>query len=390
MSNDVFISYSRRNKAFVQKLNQALADKERQVWVDWDDIPLTSDWWAEIQEGIEGADSFVFIISPDSIASKVCGQELDHAIACNKRIIPVVYRDCDNVHASLGHINWLFFRDTDDFDTALTGLLTAIDTDLDWVKAHTRLTVRAIEWDKKERNASYLLRGDDLTDAEKMLSEVDKKPRLTPSQSQYILASRGAQEAERRQELEAARQLAHETQARLEAEERRSQEQAEAAAKLRQRARIIIGALAAFIVVGLAALFLMIRTGDLVVRQDSLIQSVIDSDDPITTEQFCWFGALNGVPDDVLPACDKAVELEPTESSAYESRGLALALLGDYEQAIEDFHRAIEAEQAMDNDEDLIAQWDYYIEALQAGQDPFDDELLAELRRDNIYDFQEE
>ena len=109
MINDVFISYSRRDKTFAQKLNRALAEKNRQVWVDWDDIPLTADWWAEIQEGIEGADSFVFIISPDSVASKVCNQELDHAIACHKRIIPVVYRDSDNVPASLSHINWIFF-----------------------------------------------------------------------------------------------------------------------------------------------------------------------------------------------------------------------------------------------------------------------------------------
>ena len=390
MTNDVFISYSRRDKDFVQKLNQALAEKERQVWVDWDDIPLTADWWAEIQAGIEGADSFIFIISPDSIASKVCGQELDHAIACNKRIIPVVYRDCDNVHKSLSHINWLFFRDSDNFDTALEGLLVAIDTDLDWVKAHTRLMVRAIEWDKKERNESYLLRGDDLAEAEKMLGKVDKRPRLTLLQSQYILSSRRKQEADRQHELAAARQLAQETQARLETEELRSKEQAEAAAKLQQRARIIIGALAAFIVVGLVALFLMLRTGDLVVRQDSLIQSVIDSDDSVTNEQFCWFGTLNGVPEDVLPACDKAVELEPDYSTVYESRGLALALLGDYEQATEDFRRAIQAERAMDNDEELIAEWEHYIEALQAGQDPFDDDLLAEFRRDNIPNYQDQ
>ncbi|MCB9101566.1 MAG: TIR domain-containing protein [Anaerolineales bacterium] len=390
MSNDVFISYSRRNKTFVQKLNQALVEKERQVWVDWDDIPLTADWWAEIQAGIEGAHSFVFIISPDSVASKVCGQELDHAIACNKRIIPVVYRNADSVPDSLSHINWLFFRDSDGFDTALKSLLEAIDTDLDWIKAHTRLTVRAQEWVKKDHNESYLLRGDDLAEAEKLLGKVDKKPRLTLLQSQYILNSRRQQEADRQRELEAAQRLAQETQARLEAEEMRSKEQAEAAAKLRQRAKMIIGALAAFIVVGLAALFLMIRTGDLVVRQDSLIQSIIDSEDAVTNEQFCWFGTLNGVPGDVLPACDKAIELDPKYSSVYESRGLALALLGNYELAIKDFQKAIEVERVTDNDEDLVNEWDYYIEQLQNGQDPFDDDLLAEFRRDNIPNFQEE
>ena len=76
---DVFISYSRKDKAFVQVLNQALANSKYDAWVDWEDIPLTADWWEEIKAGIEGADTFIFVISPDSIASKVCGQEIDHA-----------------------------------------------------------------------------------------------------------------------------------------------------------------------------------------------------------------------------------------------------------------------------------------------------------------------
>jgi TIR domain len=45
---DVFISYSRKDKAFVQQLFQALRDNKRDVWVDWEDIPLASEWLTEI------------------------------------------------------------------------------------------------------------------------------------------------------------------------------------------------------------------------------------------------------------------------------------------------------------------------------------------------------
>jgi len=38
---DVFISYSRKNKAFVHVLNQALADSKNDAWVDWVNIPIT-------------------------------------------------------------------------------------------------------------------------------------------------------------------------------------------------------------------------------------------------------------------------------------------------------------------------------------------------------------
>ena len=105
---DVFISYSRKDKAFVQVLNQALANSKYDAWVDWENIPLTADWWEEIKAGIEGADTFIFVISPDSIASKVCGQEIDHAVENNKRLLPIVYRegfDMSLVRPALGKHN---------------------------------------------------------------------------------------------------------------------------------------------------------------------------------------------------------------------------------------------------------------------------------------------
>ena len=63
---DVFISYSRRDTDFVRRLHEALNARGRDTWVDWEDIPLTAEWWEEIKTGIEATDSFVFIISPDS------------------------------------------------------------------------------------------------------------------------------------------------------------------------------------------------------------------------------------------------------------------------------------------------------------------------------------
>jgi CRP-like cAMP-binding protein len=70
----VFISYSRRDKPFVLKLNEALSEYGIDTWVDWENIPLTADWWNEIQLGIENADAFAFVISPDSLTSEVCGR----------------------------------------------------------------------------------------------------------------------------------------------------------------------------------------------------------------------------------------------------------------------------------------------------------------------------
>ncbi|MBD2072117.1 CHASE2 domain-containing protein [Leptolyngbya sp. FACHB-671] len=193
---DVFISYSRRDKEFVQQLHAALLAHKRDTWVDWQDILPTEKWWRAIEAGIEGTEAFVFVISPDSATSKVCADEIEHAIKHNKRLIPVVRRDTapEQVHPALSAHNWLFMRESDDFDTAFVRLLQAIDTDLQYVRAHTRLTVRAVEWEAAKRDNSFLLRGKDLAASERWLQQGQlKQPAPTPLQVEYITASRTVQ-----------------------------------------------------------------------------------------------------------------------------------------------------------------------------------------------------
>ena len=79
-------------------------------------------------------------------------------------------------------------------------LVEALDSDLDWKRSHTRLLVRAREWEAKGLDKSFLLRGKDLRDAEEWQSQAGKKePKPTALQSEYILAGRRAET--RRQRL---------------------------------------------------------------------------------------------------------------------------------------------------------------------------------------------
>ena len=66
--SDVFISYSRRDIDFVRHLFDQLTTRDREPWADWQDIPPTADWLAEIY--IEAANTFLFVTSPDSVASE--------------------------------------------------------------------------------------------------------------------------------------------------------------------------------------------------------------------------------------------------------------------------------------------------------------------------------
>ena len=64
--SDVFISYSRRDIDFVRHLFDQLTARDREAWADWQDIPSTADWLAEIYRGIEAANTFLFVINLDA------------------------------------------------------------------------------------------------------------------------------------------------------------------------------------------------------------------------------------------------------------------------------------------------------------------------------------
>src|SRR5215831_2152501 len=191
---EVFISYSRKDKEFVRRLDEELKRRDREAWVDWEGIPLGDTWEKTIYGAIESTHTFIFVLTPDSIASEVCGREIAHAAANNKRLVPIVHRDvaADSVPKSLGELNWIFCRDSDDFEKATDTLISALDTDLTWVRAHTRLLTRAIEWDANGRNNSFVLRGEDLRAAEQWLAQAPTKKQANPTalQGEYLAYAR--------------------------------------------------------------------------------------------------------------------------------------------------------------------------------------------------------
>ncbi len=197
----IFVSYSRRNKDFCKQLTAELQKRDLDFWVDWEGIPPTVDWMKEIEKGIEEADTFLAIVSTDWILSKVCIDELNVAVKNGKRLIPVVPYDIvwNDVPPSLAQLNFIFFTETFDFNEQLNKLFTALDTDYDWLKTHRRLQVKALEWERAEKENGFLLRGRDLEDAEQQISiNANKNPHPTDIQREYVLLSRQAATKQRR------------------------------------------------------------------------------------------------------------------------------------------------------------------------------------------------
>ena len=169
--------------------------------MDWEGIPPTVDWLKEIEKGIEEADTFLAIVTPDWISSKICLDELDMAVKNGKRLIPVVPIEINwnDAPHELSHINYIFFRETDDFNAALDKLFTALDTDYDWLKTHRRLQVKALEWERSNKESGFLLHGKDLEEAEQQISvNATKDPHPTDIQREYVLLSRQGATRQRR------------------------------------------------------------------------------------------------------------------------------------------------------------------------------------------------
>ncbi|MBD0340806.1 MAG: toll/interleukin-1 receptor domain-containing protein, partial [Microcoleus sp. Co-bin12] len=198
---DAFISYGRADSlGFGRKLYERLREEGLNIWFDQNDIPLGVDFQNQIDDGIEKADNFLFIIAPHSINSPYCGKEIELAIRRNKRIIPLLHveqidRDIwhsrkpqgtdedweaykakglhssfNNMHQAIGKINWVYFREgIDDFDKSLTGLLELLNRHAEYVEKHTQLLVKALDWERQQKQNRWLLVGDEKKQAEAWL-----------------------------------------------------------------------------------------------------------------------------------------------------------------------------------------------------------------------------
>src|SRR5258705_10962655 len=84
----VFISYSRRDMAFADRLVAALESHDIEVIIDRRDLPLLEEWQNELIGFIRKADAIVYLLSPSSINSKWCRWEVEQVAALNKRLAP--------------------------------------------------------------------------------------------------------------------------------------------------------------------------------------------------------------------------------------------------------------------------------------------------------------
>lgn len=198
----VFLSYSRKDRERAQSIADVLRERHFGVFKDTDDILPTEEWKGRLEQLITEADTVVFLLSPHSLASEVCRWEVEHAKRLHKRIAPIVISEVDTaeIPPDLARLNFIFCTERDRFQDAVDNLVSALGTDIEWIREHTRLAELAMRWERAGSPARLLLRGQDIADAEYWRDgRPDDAPQITTPQARFVGASRAG--ATRRQRI---------------------------------------------------------------------------------------------------------------------------------------------------------------------------------------------
>ena len=220
----VFLSYSRRDFNFCLRLSNALEargystvyDKSSNVHDDLD-LRLTAqdEWWVTLKSMISASEAMVFIVTPNSAASAasaasaVCDDEIAHARALGKRVIPILRESIEFMTAperlrSL-NVSIDFRNDTlATFETAVKELCKELDFDVEWHRMGARFMRQASLWDKQGRPEAQLLTAGAVGEVDAWASRRPiNAPALGPLLLEHLDASRASQLRQRRNLLSA-------------------------------------------------------------------------------------------------------------------------------------------------------------------------------------------
>src|ERR1039457_2122717 len=106
-----FVSHSTQDRSFVERFAADLRANGVTAWYSGWEIKPGDSIRAKIEEGLEGCEYFIIVLSRNSISSKWVQTELDAATVRNiagkvRKIIPVKIEDCGELPPTLGAL-WL-------------------------------------------------------------------------------------------------------------------------------------------------------------------------------------------------------------------------------------------------------------------------------------------
>ncbi|MBC7876160.1 MAG: toll/interleukin-1 receptor domain-containing protein [Anaerolineales bacterium] len=126
-TNQVFMSYSRRDDVVMRRIVAFLRKQGIKVWVDNERlIPGTPIWEEEIEKAIKSASAVVVVLSPDSKNSEWVRREISLADQYRKRVFPVLVNGDEEKSISLRLINRQYVDIRQNENVGLSSLETAL------------------------------------------------------------------------------------------------------------------------------------------------------------------------------------------------------------------------------------------------------------------------
>jgi len=188
----VFISYSRKDSTFAERLRDDLIALGFAAYLDQHDIHPGEPWKKRLSGLIQTADSVAFCLSSHFVDSEICDWEITEAERLGKRLLPIVAADTSDasVPLRLRRLNYIFMRNSKERDAGLDKFVIALKTDIEWVREHTRWGELAHLWNEQGRSRDLLTRGSALIAMQAWSQQAsESKPPLTDEMVLYISES---------------------------------------------------------------------------------------------------------------------------------------------------------------------------------------------------------
>jgi hypothetical protein len=203
----VFLSYSRKNSAFVDELIISLESYGYEILLDRQDLFPGEQWEPRLRRFIADADTTLCVVSSDWVASEQCVRELRIALDHGRRVIPVVVDPIapQQMPPEIARLQLVFFIGPGrSYARGVADLVNALQTDIEWVREQSRLLDKAQEWAAIDRTSALLLRGAALERALRWLEmEKPAHTEVLPIVAEFVAASRRSQDDDEKKRLRA-------------------------------------------------------------------------------------------------------------------------------------------------------------------------------------------
>ncbi|MGB1255557.1 MAG: toll/interleukin-1 receptor domain-containing protein [Thiolinea sp.] len=201
LNSQIFLSHADEDSKLLTPLIRKLREAGLSINTRQNAPPGSKEPERQAEKQIVSADQILFALSPNSVVTERCYQDIALANRLQKRIVPIVITELEGapVTDTISRLRYIYLTPPADPALAINSLLKALTTNVEPLHKHTQLTEKAYLWDQNGRNHKHLLRNQELEQAEQWLAT---PPAHTPPpailQQQFILSSR-KQETQRSQ-----------------------------------------------------------------------------------------------------------------------------------------------------------------------------------------------